>query len=242
MPLLPWIADESLKSAVKNLLLTAKSAKVSAKKEFGKNVIDPFSSVFEIAGFETDFESWIKSETARQAQKTLQNHIGEFHQIILGSVKGWENKKTGNVIDLICKKQKILAEVKNKFNTTSGGKLADLYFSLERAVMPKMSVYKGYTAYYVIIIPKKKNRYNKEFTPSSKESGQRCTANEKIREIDGASFYTLVTGRENALEELFDILPQTISLCSNGAYKIKSPEKLKKFFSLAYEKSLLGSS
>lgn len=41
------------------------------------------------------------NETTRQAQKTLQNHIGDFHQNILGSVDGWINLKVGSIIDLI---------------------------------------------------------------------------------------------------------------------------------------------
>ncbi len=67
------------------------------------------------------YEIWYKNETARQAQKTLQNHLGDFHQRILGSVKGWTDMHTGGVIDLISHDTKIIAEVKNKYNTVSGG-------------------------------------------------------------------------------------------------------------------------
>jgi hypothetical protein len=35
--------------------------------------------------------------------------------------------------------------------------------------------------------------------------------NKLIRQIDGASFYELVTGRPNALKELFDTLPDVIA-------------------------------
>ncbi len=106
MPLLNWVDDTKLESAVLHLLSTAQKAGQNAEKEFGKNVIDPFAAVFEMAGFEIDYKTWFKSETTRQAQKTLQNHIGEFHQIVLGSVKDWDNLKTGRVIDLISKKKK----------------------------------------------------------------------------------------------------------------------------------------
>lgn len=164
----------------------------------------------------------------------MQNHIGEFHQNVLGFAKNWKNLKTGNVVDLVCEKSKIIAEVKNKFNTISGGKLADLYNSLDNLISPKSSIYKGYTAYYVVIVPKKNKRYNKPFIPSDKGKGQKCPLNEHIREIDGASFYSLVTGNDNALEELFDILPEVIKICSNGKYQIKDVSKFKEFFNLAY--------
>lgn len=235
MAFLKWITDKNLKDAVTHLLNKSEEAKVNAKDEFGKNVIDPFSAMFEMAGFDVSYGAWLKNETNRQAQKTLQNHVGDFHQTVLGFSDGWKNMKTGNVMDLVSEKHKIIAEVKNKFNTISGGKLADLYHSLQGQVMPKNSLYKGYTAYYVAIIPKKPKRYNIEFTPSDKEDGEKCPANKNIREIDGASFYDLVSGHENALENLFDVLPEVILECSEGKYKINGKEKLKKFFNAAYK-------
>lgn len=99
-----------------------------------------------MSGFGIDYDTWLKSETTRQAQKTLQNHIGDFHQNILGYSKGWTNMKVGNVIDLASEENKAIAEIKNKYNTISGGKLSDLYNSLDKLVSPKSSIYKGYTA------------------------------------------------------------------------------------------------
>lgn len=235
MSKLSWIADECLFEEVKKLIDIAKEATLNAKSDFGKNVIDPFSAMFEIAGFELDYEVWIKSETTRQAQKTLQNHIGEFHQNVLGYVAGWENMKVGNVVDLVSHERKIIAEVKNKYNTISGGKLADLYYSLEKMISPKTSIYKGYDAYYVSIIPRNASRINKPFTPSDKEKGEKCPLNEHIREIDGAEFYSLVTGDEFALRNLYNILPDIISECTRGKYKIKDKAKLIDFFNAAFE-------
>jgi hypothetical protein len=232
MPKLNWISDNDLTKAVQNILIIAKKAKMDVSVNFGKNVVDPFSAIFEMAGFNMNYDSWIVSEEARQAQKTLQNFIGEFHQIILGSCDGWEDLKRGNIIDLLSHPNKTIAEVKNKYNTLSGGKLAELYWSLDSAVMNKTSVYKNYTAYYVSIIPDRPGRYNKPFTPSNKEKGQKCPENSSIRQIDGASFYTLVTGEINALEELFEVLPIVISEVTT----IHPPEtdKLKALFKLAY--------
>jgi hypothetical protein len=117
MPYLSWITDTNLKKEVSYLLSIAKDAQNVAADEFGKNIIDPFSAIFEMSGFEIDYLTWLKSETTRQAQKTLQNHIGDFHQNILGYSEGWTNMKVGNVIDLVSEKNKAIAEIKNKFNT-----------------------------------------------------------------------------------------------------------------------------
>jgi Eco47II restriction endonuclease len=235
MSKLSWISDESLNDAVIHLLLKAKEAEEKVKKELGKNVIDPFSALFVMSGFELDFPTWLKTESTRQAQKTLQNHIGEFHQIILGSIKGWNNLKTGNIVDLFSPKNRIIAEIKNKHNTISGGKLADLYYSLESLVMPKNSVYKDFVSYYVAIVPKKRIRYNIEFTPPDKSKGAKCPQNSLIREIDGASFYDLATGEKNALSDLYNLLPSVIEECSNGKYVLKEFEELRKFFDSAFE-------
>jgi hypothetical protein len=235
MPFLKWISDTDLRYEVNQLLSIAQVAKKAAVDEFGKNVIDPFAALFEMSGFSIDYDTWHNSETTRQAQKTLQNHIGDFHQRILGYPKGWTNKGVGNIVDLLSEDKKIIAEIKNKYNTISGGKLSDLYYSLEKQVSPKSSIYKGYTAFYVMVIPKTGQRFNKPFTPSDKDKGARCPVNELIREIDGASFYSMVTGSANALEDLFDVLPEVIKVCSEGKYRIRDKKKLKEFFNLAYK-------
>lgn len=116
MPYLIWIDDKNLEEIVIRLLDKASKARFGADKNLNKNVIDPFSAIFEMSGFDIDHKTWIKNEKTRQAQKTLQNHIGNFHQSILGSVNGWADKKTGNVVDIVSTQKKILAEVKNKYN------------------------------------------------------------------------------------------------------------------------------
>ena len=235
MSKLNWISDNNLEVAVDHILTKAKEANSKSDKEFGKNVIDPFSAIFEMSGFKLDFHTWLKSEKTRQSQKTLQNHIGDFHQKILGSVDKWQNMKTGNIIDLVSQEDKIIAEIKNKYNTISGGKLADLYNSLNGLIMPKSSIYKGYTAYYVAIIPKSRKRFNREFTPSDKEIGEKCQSNNNIREIDGASFYDLVTNEKNALLQLYNALHSIIEKCSSGQLKVDNIDNLTSFFNLAFE-------
>ena len=135
-----FLDGKILEDEVKTLLKLAVSAKIKADNHFGRNVVDPFAAIFEIAGFKSDHYAWKISETARQAQKTLQNGIGEFHQKILGSVPGWTDMRRGSVVDLRNESLKIIAEIKNKFSTVSGGKLADVYKSLDGLVSPKNSI------------------------------------------------------------------------------------------------------
>ncbi len=233
---LKFISDKDLLSIVTDLLEKADSALKSAEEKPGRNVIDPFSAIFELAGFNLSSEDWSRNERIRQAQKTLTNHIGLFHQKILGSVSDWENLGSGHIVDLVCMKRKIIAEVKNKFNTVSGGNLSDVYKNLQQQVMPKGQVYKDFTAYYVEIIPRKPERYDEPFIPSDKATGSKTAENKLLRRIDGYSFYEKVTGRKDALKELFDVLPSVITIASKKKHGINKNDNkiLAEIFSKAY--------
>lgn len=240
MPFLEYISDEDLIKEVKYLLDKAVEKRLDAEKSFNKNVIDPFGALFEAPDFQSH-EEWRNSEMARQCQKTIQNHVGTFHQKILGYVNGWEDLGTGGIVDLINREKKIIAESKNKFNTVTGGNLAAMYISLDAQVSPKNSQFKDYTAYFVNIIPKKPERFNIPFIPSNKETGYKCHENQLIRIIDGASFYHLATGRFDALKELHEALPKVIEAVYHQYYEqkdfvIPDVELFKSYFSKAYGK------
>ncbi|WP_028357647.1 Eco47II family restriction endonuclease [Brackiella oedipodis] len=238
MALLEYVSDEELFKEVEFLLGKAKKKQTEAEKTFYRNVIDPFGALFESHVF-SSHDQWRNFELARQYQKTIQNHVGTFHQKLLGHVGGWRDCGVGGVIDLINEERKILAEIKNKYSTVTGGDLVHKYHNLDRLISPKTSLYKGYTAFFVNIIPKKPQRIDKPFTPSDKERGDRCPENEKIRIIDGASFYHIVTGREYALKELHSVLPTVIENVLRerfgiAEFTIKEKESYMRYFSLAY--------
>ncbi len=235
MAYLNYIMDCDLEAEVKHLLTTARQAKEKTSSKFDRNVIDPFAALFEMAGFRLSHEQWYENELIRQSQKTLQNQVGEFHQKVLGHVQGWEDLGKGNIVDLVSHQAQIIAEVKNKYNTVSGGKLAELYDSLDKLVMPKSSKYKDYTVYYVTVIPKKAGRFDVPFTPSDKDKGARCRTNPLIRKIDGASFYTLVTGEEDALANLYTVMPQVIaSLSTKDFFQPQDIQHLQNYFRAAF--------
>lgn len=238
MALLEYITDDDLYNEVENILRRAKLKRDQAESTFFSNVIDPFGALFEAPGYNTHAE-WKNAELARQCQKTIQNHVGTFHQKILGHVDGWSDMKTGGIVDLVNNERKIIAEVKNKYSTVTGGDLGDKYKSLEELITPKHSRFKGYCAYFVNIIPRQPLRTDAPFTPSDKGKGQPCAKNDNIRIIDGASFYHLVTCRRNALRELHIALPIAIENVLNKRMGIKDfsiPDKscFSKYFDIAY--------
>jgi hypothetical protein len=123
-----------------------------------------------------------------------------------------------------------------------------VYDELEQTVMHKNSTYKGYIAYYVTIIPGNAKRFDKLFTPSNNETETKKAENKLIREIDGYSFYALVTGHEHALFELYNAIPNVIEtlVATSEFSRLKNlkpnnffqEENFKAFFVDAFGKNL----
>lgn len=231
MPYLSFIDDQLLETIVSEVLKKGQNAHLNSN--INKNVIDPFSILFELSSFSITSEQWFENEKIRQSQKTLSNHVGFFHQNVLGAINGWKSLGTGGIIDVISHEKKIIAEIKNKHNTVKGSDKIGVYQKLSDFVTMKGHLYKNYTAYYVEIIPKKPERYNKCFTPSDSQRGKQCETNELVRQIDGYSFYALATGVEDALQQLFSVLPEVIAKIKPECKTIDI-EHAKKFFNKAF--------
>lgn len=225
MPYLKFISDENLCFAVVKVIQIIEKAEHNAQIKLHKNVVDPFSALFHGITHSISYSEWIEQEKARQIQKTTQNAIGDFHQEILGAVAGWENLGTGGGLDILNNKMKIIAELKNKFNTTKGNHKVEVYDSIKAKL--KMPEYENYIGYYVEIIPQGKRKYDKPFTPPDNKTKKRRPTKNKIRIIDGVSFYSMATGRENALQELFEVLPIIITEKHN--YKMSKREATEYF-------------
>ncbi len=220
MQYLKYISDKKLIEAVGKVLNVIERAELEADDKLHKNVIDPFSALFHGITHKISYGEWIEQEKARQIQKTMQNAIGIFHQDILGAVKGWEDLGMGGGLDVKSDKHKIIAEIKNKYNTTKGNHKTELYDAIKS--MLKLDEYNSFVGYYVEIIPKGKNKYDNLFTPSDNKTKKQRPKNKNIRIIDGVSFYEKATGRKLALQELFEILPVVIA--DNYKYKLGKRE------------------
>lgn len=170
-----------------------------------RNVIDPFSAVFDMAKQGIEFDEWLEQEKSRQSQKTLQNLVGYFHQHILGAVGDWDDPGTGGSIDLVNDRLKVIAEIKNKHNTLNSSSATQTY---NKMVGHLDGDKKGYQGYVVLLIPKRTKRYIKFFAPN--DDGTPVKKREDLKEIDGASIYEIVTGDKDALKKLYNCLPEAI--------------------------------
>lgn len=204
---LDFISEERLTLICKNIVETGLYAIEKSEEDFNSNIVDPFSALFDSAISRISLSEWRKREKSRQMQKTLQNAIGTFHQQVLGSIDGWEDLGIGEIVDLRSSNRKILAEIKNKWNTTKGNHKVRIYDDIKNLL--KRSEYVGYTGYYVAILSK--TCLDIPFTPSDNEKKCKRPENTSIREIDGASFYALATGDKYALKKLYNILPYILT-------------------------------
>mgnify|MGYP000125552667 CR=1 FL=1 len=227
MAYLKFISDKDLVIAVGKVVGVIENAERNSDTKLHKNVVDPFSALFHGATHAMPYKEWIKQEKTRQIQKTMQNAIGDFHQDILGSVKNWRNLGMGGGLDVVSKKEKIIAEIKNKFNTTKGNHRAEVYDSIKTKI--KSKEYIGYTGYYVEVISQGKNKYDKPFVPPDNKTKKNRPTNKKIRVIDGVSFYALSTKRPKALQELFHAIPRV--LADNYKYNMKK-EHIEEYYEL----------
>jgi len=205
--LLPYISNADFHKYAKEMVDSIHAAIGKADETFYDNVIDPFLALFRTLVEDMDGKRWFELEKARHMQKSMENSIGHFHQGILSSVIGWE--KAPEVVDVINRENKIIAEVKNKWNTTKGNHLTKIYDDLDGLL--RKPDYRDYVGYYVEVIPKKPDRFSHPFTPSDNTTGMKREKNESIRVIDGASFYHMASGYPEALRMLYEKLPLAIN-------------------------------
>ncbi|HEX8932202.1 MAG TPA: Eco47II family restriction endonuclease [Patescibacteria group bacterium] len=230
---LPFINTEDLRLIVEKVLRTAQAASDEAEERFYANVVDPFSAIFDSFQQGITLGDWMKQERSRHMQKTLQNALGNFHQDVLGTLHGWEVLPLGSVVDVRNTSKKIIAEVKNKFNTTKGSDKKSIYDNLLSQINGQ---YAGYTAYYVEVIPPTTTLYNKAFTPSDNITHERRPTNENIRVIDGKSFYALATDDPDALKKLYQVLPTIIGdILQKPSSDIMDDDLFNRLFNLAYQ-------
>ncbi len=235
MAYLSWISDEKLLNALKEFASALSRGDEKNAKNSGRNVIDPFATVFTLSFFKMSHEHWVHMEEFRKKDKTLTNALGAFHQQILGSVEGWENLGQNAVVDLVNQNRQIIAELKNKYNTVKGSDKINIYNALHSCIHDKVSRFRGYKAYYVTIIPQKPEGILRPFAPSDNQTGTKPVADPAIMEIDGKRFYALVTGCETALEDLFKVIPAILASSDfNLSLDGKSKAAVEKIFRDAF--------
>ena len=226
--ILPFIDDDKLVAHVQTLVDAAKNSAAAVESNPYRNVIDPFSALVDAARQKINLDTWMEQEKTRQTQKGFQNALGDFHQNIIGDLSGWKNEGTGGSIDVRNDSIKVIAEVKNKYNTVNSNSAKAIYANLANHLQ---YAEKGYTAYLVSILPGNKKPFNKQWSPNKKTMALR----DDIRKIDGRSFYTLATGDSDSLQKLYGVLPGILKdMLKMDPELLKGTDEFKVLFEKAY--------
>ncbi|CAM1358092.1 Type-2 restriction enzyme Sau96I [Tenacibaculum soleae] len=199
---LSFISDEHLISCIENLHKSYLKAKANiSKKKFYKNKIDTIKLTFDAKFNDLDEETLIKTEINRQIDKSTNNSIGTFHEEILGGITGFE---IGNLsgFDIKAIDNTLFADIKNKHNTMNSSSAESLFQKLAKYA----DTYKQAKCYWVQVLAK--NSFNEKWFG---EINGKEYSHSRVYKISGDQFYKLLSGKENALFELYQVLPQAIS-------------------------------
>ncbi len=197
-----FISDKHILSCIENLHKSYIKAKEDKdKKEFYKNKIDTIKLTFDSKFNDIDENTVIKTEMIRQIDKSINNSIGTFHEQILGGINGYEAGKLSGY-DVKARDNTLFAEIKNKHNTTSSSSAEAAFQKLARFADDN----KQAKCYLVQILSKKSFTEKWESIINGKEY-----SHSRVYRISGDQFYKLLTGKDNALFELYKALPIAIS-------------------------------
>ena len=196
MPKLSWIADSDLALAIASLTTSVQDIINRANNPNRRNVTDPFGALLIASAFKVESKEQLEQlQQSEAGLRGITNPLGYFHQEVLGAVQGWNNHDAG--YDLESESQRMLAEVKNKYNTMNASNRQQVLDDLDTAVRQKGA---GWSGYLVIILPRRPQRFE-----------ERLNTGRPVYEIDGASFYHKVTGDPNAIHDLFDVLSSELT-------------------------------
>lgn len=197
-----FISDEHFLHCIANLHKAYIKAKNNiTKKNFYSNKVDIIKLTFDSKFNEINEETLIDAEILRQIDKSINNSIGSFHEQIMGGIKGYE---VGNLsgFDIKAKDNSLFADIKNKHNTMNSSAAESLFQKLARYA----DTYKKAKCYWVQILAK--GSFDEKW---SGEINGKEYSHSRVFKISGDKFYALVSGKDDALIQLYKALPNAIA-------------------------------
>jgi hypothetical protein len=198
---LNFISDEHLLECIGNLHHSYLNAKNNiTKKSFYSNKVDTIKLIFDSNFNEIKEDKLIQAEILRQIDKSINNSIGTFHEQILGGITGFESGKLSGY-DIKSIDNTLFADIKNKHNTMNSSASEALFQKLKRYA----DDYKQAKCYWVQILAK--SSFCKLW--SGDINGKEYN-HSRVYKISGDQFYALLTKQEDALFQLYKVLPTAI--------------------------------
>lgn len=201
MPYLNYIKDEDLLNAVGVLYSKYEVAfKKNTPSSFLKNKLDIIKFRFDSGFLGVDDKHIIETEILRKIDKSVNNHIGTFHEMILGSIEGYQRgNKSG--FDIKADDDSLFAEIKNKHNTMNSSSAESVYKKLA-GFADKYKV----DCYLVQILAEKS--FDKQWNGDINGKQYNHT---RVRIISGDLFYARLTQSDTAFYDLYNVLPTVIN-------------------------------
>jgi len=196
-----FISDEHLLNCVENLHKSYLKAKNKiSKKSFYTNKVDTIKLTFDSKFNDISEDDLIQAEILRQIDKSINNSIGTFHEQVLGGIQGFE---VGNLsgFDIKANDDTLFADIKNKHNTMNSSSAEALFQKLSRYA----DNYKKAKCYWVQILAKGSFNEHWKGDINGKEY-----SHSRVFKISGDQFYALLTGKDDALFQLYKALPKAI--------------------------------
>jgi Eco47II restriction endonuclease len=196
-----FITDEHLFHCIGNLHKAYLKAKNNVtKKNFYTNKVDTIKLTFDAQFNNIEGESLIQAEILRQIDKSINNSIGTFHEQILGGIAGFEIGILSG-FDIKAHDNTLFADIKNKHNTMNSSSSESLFQKLKGYA----DTYKRATCYWVQILAKGSFNEKWEGEINGKEY-----SHSRVYKISGDQFYALLSGQDDALFQLYKVLPHAI--------------------------------
>jgi hypothetical protein len=199
---LSYITDQHLINCISNLYQSYQKAKANiGKQQFYSNKIDVFKLTFDTNFNNCSEENLIENEIMRQIDKSINNSIGTFHEQILGGIEGYE---IGNLsgFDIKAVDNSLFADIKNKHNTMNSSSAESLFQKLAKYA----DSYKKANCYWVQILAK--NSFCEKWQG---EINGKEYSHSRVFKISGDQFYAMLSGDNDALLQLYKILPIAIN-------------------------------
>lgn len=196
-----FISDEHLLNCIENLHKSYLRAKKNiSKKSFYTNKVDTIKLTFDSKFNNINEDDLIQSEILRQIDKSINNSIGTFHEQILGGIEGYEVGKLSG-FDIKAADNTLFADIKNKHNTMNSSSSEALFQKLARFA----DDYKKAKCYWVQILAK--GSFNEHWKG---EINGKEYSHSRVFKISGDQFYALLSGQDDALFQLYKVLPNAI--------------------------------
>lgn len=222
---LSFISEENFIKHVTNTIekYGSKLESINLTK-FNSNIIDPVKLLFDKNVYNQTWDTIIKNEIYRQRDKSNNNEIGYFHQIIFSYIdgcnvpnNGWDViYKNKNGIELPCEKtvHTVYVEMKNKHNTMNSSSSGKTFIRMQDRLLQESDC----ACFLVEAIAKRSQNITWAPSVDGKVISHNC-----IRRVSIDKFYAIVTGIDDAFYQMCMVLPQVIKNVVASSPLVKIP-------------------